>query len=75
MGSLAFAQQQGVAPGYNECDLQPKQLVGNGEASTILTSRVSIIRRNVRAGKYDVAQVVQRLLTKIPKDEALPSQT
>ena len=39
----------------------------------ISSAAVSIIRRNVREGKYDVAQVVQRLLTKIRRDEALPS--
>jgi len=34
----------------------------------ISSAAVSIIRRNVREGKYDVAQVVQTLLTKIRKD-------
>ena len=36
----------------------------------ISSAAVSIIRRNIREGKYDVDKVVQRLLTKIRKDEA-----
>ena len=35
----------------------------------ISSAAVSIIRRNIREGKYDVGKVVQRLLTKIRKDE------
>jgi len=41
----------------------------------ISSAAVSVIRRNVREGKYDVAQVVQGLLTTIRRDHALPSQT
>ena len=36
----------------------------------ISSAAVSIIRRNIREGKYDVGKVVQQLLTKIRKDEA-----
>ena len=36
----------------------------------ISSAAVSIIRRNIREGKYDVGKVVQRLLTKIRRDEA-----
>jgi len=40
----------------------------------ISSAAVSIIRRNVREGEYDVTQVVQGLLTRIRRDHALPSQ-
>ncbi len=38
--------------------------------AAIRSAAVSIIRRNVRQRKYDVAQAVQTLLTKIRNDEA-----
>ena len=40
----------------------------------ISSAAVSIIRRNIREGKYDVGKVIQRLMTEIHKDEALFSK-
>jgi len=68
----ATADKQPVAPGV---ELASRLAGMTGRAvgahyAAISSAAVSIIRRNVRQRKYDLAQVVQTLLTKIRNDEA-----